>query len=445
LFVLERVATQGESSMSSRVPAFFVQGLVAVGLFANTAISARVQAADYIVSFREGTQAGGRAAAVARHGGKIKFNYSVVNAAAVSVPDTEVLRALQQDPAVRMIIPDRQVFAFQAHGQADAKDKPRRNSEVIPEGVNRVGVPSSGSDGDGIGVAIIDTGIDFDHADLAPSAESFSVSGGSCQDDNGHGTHVAGIVAALANGTGVIGVAPKATLYCVKVLDAGGVGNDSDLIAGLDWIFENRRDVSPAIRVVNISFGRSGTLDDDVLLRDAIHQLYHAGIVVVGAAGNNPDLEVSQVVPATYPEVFAVASTTAVAGTDKCRSAGPIEGDTASFFTTDGQFNPETGIGVTISAPGEDQENLDSHCFIQSIGILSTRLGGGTARMSGTSAASPHVAGIVARLMQGGMAGVENIRAYLRATASRVGVAPLDSPASGYTFDGENEGIATIN
>jgi len=308
--------------------------------------------------------------------------------------------------------------------------------------VRRVGRPTSTSNGSGIGVAIIDTGIDLAHRDLAPSSQSFSAVGSSCQDDNGHGTHVSGIVAALNNRVDVVGVAPNAKLYCVKVLDLTGAGSDSQVMAGLDWVFANYSFVTPVIRVVNMSLGRPGSLDDNPALRASIQRLYNAGIVVVVAAGNDANSQVSQMVPATYPEVFAVASTTALGGTNSCFFLqGSIQADTASFFTTDGKFDPATRIGVTISVPGEDRENVNPACIVTSVGILSTRLGGGTTRLSGTSMASPHVAGIVARLMQSGAAGPENIRGIIRANADRQGIAPRDSPAATYTFDGEREGI----
>src|SRR5262249_5119347 len=168
------------------------------------------------------------------------------------------------------------------------------------------------------GVAILDTGIDLTHKDLSVSPTSFSSFGGSCQDDNGHGTHVAGIVAALDNAQDVIGVAPKATLYCVKVLNANGTGTDPDLIAGLDFVYANYFIVQPRISVVNISFARSGTVDDNPNLRAAVKRLYDAGITVVVSAGDDPSKEVKNWVPAAYPEVLAVASTTAKDGTSSC-------------------------------------------------------------------------------------------------------------------------------
>jgi len=315
-----------------------------------------------------------------------------------------------------------------------------------------------------VGVAILDTGIDFTHDDLyfniAPDhtgppdstdSTAFSAFGSSCQDDNGHGTHVAGTVAALDNKLDVIGVAPDATLYCVKVLDSTGSGSDSTVMSGLDWVWKNYDQVTPPIKVVNMSLGRPGWLDDNESLRDLVILLYNAGVAVVVAAGNDPFSEVSEYVPATYPEVIAVASTTAEGGSNRCRRVNfNVEADTASYFTTDGAFNEDTGIGVTVSAPGERLENINKGCRLTSQGILSTQLGGGTTRKSGTSMAAPHVAGIVARLVellveQGVSDDVENIRGILRDSADNWNdLLPKDSPSGAYSYDGEKEGIAQV-
>jgi len=402
----------------------------------------------YIVMFAAGTSEARKAAAVERAGAMLRFNYSIVNAVAVRIPNANALAALRNDGSILSIIPDRAIHAIEGIQDIGASGKPGSGGgggggQVIPEGVKRVGVPTSTSNGETVGVAILDTGIDLAHADLAVSSIQFSSFGGSCQDNNGHGTHVAGIVGARDNTTGVVGVAPKATLYCVKVLDASGSGSDSDVIAGLDFVYGHRADTN--IRVVNMSLGRDGSIDDNTVMRTAVQKLYGAGITVVVAAGNDPTKEVKTQVPAGYPEVLAVASTTAIAGTNACkRFASVIKADTASYFTTDGAYDTGTKIGVTISAPGEDQENIITGCLLSPVGILSTKLGGGTTRMSGTSMASPHVAGIAARIIQKGTDWTpEAIRDVLRSHPSgTVVLVPFDSPASGYSFDGEREGIA---
>jgi len=404
--------------------------------------------AKYIVGFRAGTSRADRAASVGRAGALLHFNYTIVDAAAVTVPNVNALAALGRDVSVWRITPDRAVHAIQfPGGPVGGQGKPGGGGgsagQVVPAGVNRVRLPRNGSNGAGVGVAVLDTGIDLAHADLSVAASKYSAFGDSCQDKDGHGTHVTGIIAALDNKIGVLGVAPAATPYCVKVLNNNGSGTDSTIIAGLDWVYSNPT-ANPPIRVVNMSLGRDGTLDDSPDLHAAVRTLYEAGIVVVVAAGNDANKEVSQQVPATYPEVLAVASTTAADGTNSCRSyTGEVLADTASYFTTDGRYVPHTRIGVTISAPGEDQENISKSCFLTSVGILSLKAGGGTTRMSGTSMAAPHVAGIVARMVQDfETVVVENIRGAILTGAVRKQVAPLDSPSRSYTFDGEREGIA---
>jgi subtilisin family serine protease len=350
---------------------------------------------------------------------------------------------LQRHPEVLSVVPDREVEKLgkpTSSGSVTA-------AQVVPSGVMRVGAQPGAVafTGAGVGVAIVDTGIDFQHADFKDgnrtvvAATCFSVYA-ACQDDEGHGTHVAGIVAAANNEFDVVGVAPDATLYAVKVLDHRGRGSDSTIMAGLDWITNPTTQVSPAIHVVNMSLGRRGTLDDNPALRASVQAVVRAGITVVVAAGNDSTLEVSDQVPATYPEVIAVASTTATAGSSACGGhPSPVSSDTASYFTTDGAFDSLTGIGVSVSAPGEDREDINRSCFLRSVGILSTRLGGGTVRMSGTSMAAPHVAGVVA--MMGSAVTPDDARRRLRLGADGASIAPLDPPAGGYSFDGEREGV----
>ena len=422
-----------------------VASALAVGLFVAHHMSANVVAqgpSRYIVTFRPGTDRGNRARTVANHRAALRFNYSGVDAAAVVVPNDNALAALMNDPSVTSVVPDRLVSAYQdVGGNAKGSGKPGGGggaaAQVVPAGVARVGVPTSLSNGEGIGVAIVDTGIDLGHPDLGSPVDAFSAFGGSCTDDEGHGTHVAGTVAARDNSIDVIGVAPRARLYCVKVLDSTGSGSDAEVMAGLDWVLVNHALVQPNIRVINMSLGRPGSVDDNPSFHELIKSLEGAGVAVVVAAGNDAAADISQKIPAAYSEVIAVASTTASTGSNQCRwLSAPIAADTASYFTTD-------GANVVVSAPGEDAENVSRACLISSTGILSTRRGGGTTRMSGTSMASPHVAGIVARHFQANPAfTLSDVRQFVALDAARRSVAPFDSPTTTYTFDGIREGIA---
>jgi subtilisin family serine protease len=138
---------------------------------------------------------------------------------------------------------------------------------------------------------------------------------------------------------------------------------------------------------------------------------------------------------------MAVASTTALKGASSYRGFAGIPADTASYFTTDGS-------GVAISAPGEDEEHVSRAGAITSVGILSTMLGGGTTRMSGTSMASPHVAGVAA-LIYASMTTApdgstpDDVRSKIASTSLGFGTVPLASPNSCYTFDGVPEGVVS--
>src|SRR5262245_44831516 len=187
----------------------------------DRALPARAIPDHYIVQVKAGENP---VAVAAAHGVALKHTYhAAVHGFAGKVPPGR-LAELAADPRVTHVVPDRQVMAIAKPVSGGGGGG---TTQTVPAGVQRIGadtgsLPFTGS---GVGVAIVDTGIDFNHPDLQPiGGISFSAFGGSALDNHGHGTHCAGIVAARNNARDVVGVAPDAVLFAVKVLDASGSG-----------------------------------------------------------------------------------------------------------------------------------------------------------------------------------------------------------------------------
>ena len=232
----------------------------------------------------------------------------VLNGFAISVPNERVIEVLEQSPFVDYIEKDKTVKAF---------------AQTLPSGVNRVdGDLSSTKSGNGGGaintdIAILDSGIHTSHSDLNIYHQKSFVSGTSSgNDDNGHGTHVAGIAAAKDNSIGVVGVAPGAKLWAIKVLDKNGSGALSTIIKGIDYI----RQYASQIEVANLSLGcecKSSAFDT------AINNAVKAGITFVVASGNSGK-DASTFSPANNPNVIAVS---AIGDSDgKCGGMGSSTG-----------------------------------------------------------------------------------------------------------------------
>jgi subtilisin len=396
-----------------------------------------------IVSFAAGVAAADGIRVVERGGASFRFTLDLVNAAAVRVPNTAALNALALDAEVADIVPDRRVTIL---AKPDKTGKPPKDDggggatpeDIVPSGIARIGADLVPFTGAGVGVAILDTGIDLDHPDLVDNVDQANCFFAaprltSCEDDHGHGTHVAGIVAAADNNTDVVGVAPQATLYAVKVLDQNGSGTDSEVLAGLQWVVDNHASLAVPITVVNMSLGGSGGCGGS-FYETYTDTLATAGVTVVVAAGNDRDKEISELSPAGCRAVLAVASTATADGDNRCRFvSGDLIPDMASYFTTD-------GAGVAVSAPGEWRESINRGCIIRFDGILSDQLGGGTVRKAGTSMASPHVAGTVALMQEAcGALDPEAVRTAIADNPTQ-GAAPFAHIAAA-TDDGVNEGV----
>ena len=315
-------------------------------------------------------------------GGKIKCTYRLVPAMAASVPGHAV-KALRANRHVARVEPDGIIKATQ---------------ESLPWGVNRIDaelVHAADNTGAGTNVAVIDTGMDYTHPDLDANYRGgydFVNADADPMDDNGHGTHCAGVVAAERNGMGVVGVAPGASLYILKVLDASGSGHYSDLIAALEWC----ADPANGIQVVSMSL--SGTSDSTVL-QAACNNAYGAGVLLVAAAGNSgnpPGKGDSVEYPAKYDSVIAVGATDINDRRPRWSSTGPA---------------------LELAAPG--------------VSIHTTYVGGGYATFDGTSAACPHVSGTAALAIASGVVGAQAVRERLCLTADDLGPAGVD-PKYGY-------------
>lgn len=232
--------------------------------------------------------------------------------------------------------------------------------QVIDWGVNVVQAPQLWLEtkGEGIKVAVLDTGIDPNHPDLKPNIKkgiNFTTSNpNDFVDRQGHGSHCAGIIAACDNLVGVVGVAPRAELYIAKVLGDDGTGSIDAIIKGIDWA------IAQQVDVISMSLGCPA--DPGAAFHNAFKRAKDAGIVVVAASGNE-NTHVGW--PATYEETIAV-------------------GAISQSFERAGFSN--FGSELDVAAPGVD--------------IYSTYKNGGYAKLSGTSMATPMVAGVVA-LVQG--------------------------------------------
>jgi len=320
----------------------------------------------FIVVFEKDASLKSNRNVIINSGATVLKELKFVHAVAIKLPEKaspKALEAISKHHSVARVEQDIVIYAI---GKPDKPGKPPKDdpppdpepTEVLPWGIDRINadVAWNVATGFGVKVAILDTGIDTGHPDLAPN-----IAGGanminprkSFRDDNGHGTHVAGTIAAVDNDFGVVGVAPEALLYGIKVLDKSGSGWLSDILEGLQWCIDNQIDI------VNMSLSASSFSQ---VFQDAITAVDNAGIVQVSAAGNESGA-VSY--PAAFPETIAVSAT-----------------DDADGFAYYSNFGPE----VDLAAPGSS--------------ILSTYRGGRYAIMSGTSMATPHVAGAAALLLE---------------------------------------------
>jgi subtilisin family serine protease len=393
------------ASIVSRIGLRTVVCLVAiVGLLGGRAFAGTGDSLRKIVVFQTGTSTQVQQQVVTESGSQVLNVLPLINGVAIKLPmqgAEQALAALQAEPSVAGVYDDPAVAGQDGGGDnvivITPADPPTK--EFYPWGLDAIHVPDvhqeePGLKGSGVMVAILDTGIDMNHPDLSKNIKGgYNALAGqdsrNYQDDNGHGTHMAGIIAARMNRLGVVGAAYQAKIVAVKVLDQYGGGHLSDLINGLGWIRTNK------INVINMSLGFS---EDSLLLAQAIERLYEAGVIMVASAGNqgiacaqdgggddgggddgggddgggDSTCQSSQSdvhYPAHYPRVISVAATN---GDDK-----------VTGYSQSGK--------VDVAAPGGSKSGPR---------IFSTNKGGGYGWGSGTSQAAAHVTGALALVLQ---------------------------------------------
>jgi len=293
------------------------------------------------------------------------------------------LAALRADPAVDFVEADTVLSAAGRVALAAG--------ETVPAGLRRIGAATATTAGEASDtkIAVLDTGVDLANPDLdAISGANCIKPGTPAADDNGHGTHVAGVIAAANAGRDVVGVAPGTEIYSVKVLNARATGTLSQFLCGINWLAANAAGLG--IRVVNMSITGSGRDDGNCgnTNADAMHKAIcaatGAGVTFVVSAGN-AGADFARSVPAAYPEVLTATAMTDSDGVPGAAGAAPKckkgEADDRYAAYSNYAVGP-TAAAHTLSAPGT--------C------VVSSKPGGGTATYYGTSQAAPHVAGAVA-------------------------------------------------
>jgi subtilisin family serine protease len=350
--------------------------LVAAVIMATTTTAAASAAArppdgavrgSYIVTLRIGEPGAVANEHALRYSATVEHVYRSALHGYAAVMSAADARRLAADPAVARVVPDGFVHAA---------------AQTVPPGIDRIDADlSSAAAGDGKGavdvdIAVIDSGIDAKHPDLNVVGGVNCVPGSPSYDDlNGHGTHVAGIAAAKDNHLGVVGVAPGARLWAVRVLTSQGSGTFSSIICGIDWVTSR----AGTIEVANMSLGGSAAEGSchDGGLHQAICASVSAGVTYAVAAGNAA-ADAAFFVPASYDEVITVSALTDFDGVP-----GGVGTPTCQIGTDDEfAFFSNFGADVDLVAPG--------------VCVLSTWRSGGYRSISGTSMSSPHVAGAAA-------------------------------------------------
>jgi subtilisin len=337
--------------------------------------AANPKAQSYIIVLKDTEDPEADAPGLAKaHGLQTGFIYKhALKGMSALVPEGR-LNALQHDPRVAYVVED-------MLRSVDAQSMPTGIQRIFANTNPEIGINGVDDYRVDVDVAVIDTGVDFQHPDLnvvggvnCTSSIFFATCKAGGDDDHYHGTHVAGTIGALDNGVGVVGVAPGARIWAVKVLNKSGSGYSSWIIAGIDWVAAN----AATIEVANMSLGGSGFSQAEY---DAIQGAVNAGVAFAVAAGNN-DADARNYSPGGFNNVLSVSALADFDGLPGGLGAPTCRTDQDDTLADFSNWGPE----VDIAAPGV--------CILSTYPIEQGEYG----TISGTSMASPHAAGALALL-----------------------------------------------
>jgi subtilisin family serine protease len=349
-------------------------------LFAQHGLPSGLVPNQYIVTLKPGNSPDAVGTDIARKAGGIvgAVFSNALNGFSITLPGALTDR-LRDDPRVESVTQDRYVSADGFSSQA---------VQTLPTGINRINAEFKANKGTAVKVAVLDTGISKYHPDLKPNLDPLLKKDctsiiNNPDDNNGHGSHVSGTIAAVDNTEGVVGGAPKVTLVPVQVLDGNGSGTWSSVICGVDYVTAN----AGQIKVASMSLGGGGTDDGNCgktngdLLHQAICRSVAAGVTYVVAAGNE-GADVQNSVPASYDEVITVSALADSNGQACGGGAGTSYGADDTFASFSNYATTPADLAHMIGAPG--------------VSIYSTWKGTNYNTISGTSMATPHVSAAAA-------------------------------------------------
>ncbi len=371
----------------------------------DSVVSAQAGPVRRIVAFKDAVSAADKVSIAEASGGQVIRTLELINAVVVEMPAADARIAdsmLKSRPEVLRVDEDPKINWLKAVSAPSSENvfpdihaiiqpfklaHPHKAADApLPWGITRVNAQGAWgkTQGAGVKVVVIDTGIDYNHADLKPIIKggyNVITKTADFMDDHGHGTHCSGTIAGqgqVINGTAIWGVAPKVDLYGVKVLDANGSGTFDDVIAGMQWAVTNHMDVA------SMSLGAS---QGNPSLEAAVKAMKDNGVALIAAAGNSGGDGTTDTVgyPAHYDGAIAIA-------------ASDSSDQVADFSSR--------GPDVALIGPGVD--------------VLSLAPGGGTATMSGTSMATPHNAGLAALAIASGAHGYAAVRAAMTSAAGKL-------------------------